>query len=79
MWHRQVTTNGAGDSVIRTWTDGDTPRFRVDIVCEAREFRKTLAEYATHDEANKVAGWFGMAGNLHAEIIPIGDPSRVCA
>lgn len=79
MWHRQVTTDVSGDSIIRTWADGHNPRFRVDIVCEARSFRKTLAEYATENEAVKMANWFGMGGNLRAEVIPIDRPSQVCA
>lgn len=79
MWHRQVTVDGSGDSIVRTWDDGRVPQFRVDIVCDSRSFRKTLGEYGTQREADDIAGWFGTGGNLRAEVIPINGATQVCA
>lgn len=71
MRHRHTTTGEGGLPPIRTWEEGSRPKFRVELVCDARNSRRVFAEYGTLAEAESFAEWFGTTGNLRAEVSEI--------
>lgn len=67
MKHWEMTSSPSGGTRIRSWSDGEPPRFRVTIVCEATAGREVLGEF-DRAQAEALAEWFGRQGPVRAEI-----------